>query len=69
MPPIIKDISGQKFGKLTAIEIVGRYKRESVWECGCECGQVVRVKLCNLRSGNTQSCGCMRFRAGSENHD
>lgn len=58
--PLVRDISTQKFGNLTAIEIVGRYHREAIWECACDCGKKVRVKLGNLRSGNTKSCGCLR---------
>lgn len=52
------DIAGQTFGRLTALEICGRYRREMVWRCRCECGKEVQVKLSNLRTGNTTSCGC-----------
>lgn len=69
MAPLLHDISGHKFGWLTAVEIVGRYNREAVWECKCVCGKHVRVKLGNLRSGNSKSCGCMRFKNNGENND
>lgn len=48
------DVAGQTFGLLTAREYVGR----SRWLCLCQCGGVVRVRLNNLRSGNSRSCGC-----------
>ena len=55
-----KDITGLKFGKLTAIKRIGNDKyNTSVWFCKCECGKTVNVKLNNLKSGNTQSCGCI----------
>ena len=54
---MIKDITGQKFGNLTAIEIVGKYNKASVWLCRCSCGKETRVVLGNLMGGNTKSCG------------
>lgn len=55
-PPI--DFSGERFGRLEAIEIVGKYRRESIWKCLCDCGRYAYVRLSNLRTGNTTSCGC-----------
>lgn len=49
-----------KFGKLTLIRFIE--KRESgsgIWECECECGGMTNVQDNNLRSGHTQSCGCL----------
>lgn len=54
-----KDITGQKFGRLTAIKYVGRNKNKyALWECQCDCGNVVVVIGRNLRTGITKSCGC-----------
>jgi hypothetical protein len=53
-----KDISGKKFGRLTA----KKYYRKSgrtYWNCICECGNTKRVGLTNLISGKTKSCGCL----------
>ena len=53
------DISGQRFGKLTAIKPVGKAKNGSVkWLCKCDCGNTSVVIGYKLREGNTQSCGC-----------
>ena len=58
MPPL-KDLTGQRFGRLVAIERAGSTpKREASWLCQCDCGRVVIVPSYNLRSGNTKSCGC-----------
>ena len=54
----IKDISGMKFGKLTALEIRGKNKREYLWYCECDCGGNKVVPGSYLRTGHTTSCGC-----------
>ncbi len=56
----IKDISGQRFGKLIAIKPSGKTKKGTVWLCKCDCGNVVTVQQGELHSGRTQSCGCLR---------
>ena len=56
-----EDISNQRFGKLIAIRPTGEKRNNSpMWECQCDCGNVVSVQSSNLRSGHTQSCGCIR---------
>lgn len=55
-----KDISNQKFGKLTAIKPLEERKHGSiVWECLCDCGNKHFVSAENLLNGNTKSCGCL----------
>ena len=56
------DITGQKFGKLTAVRLhkSGRWNRSEMWECKCECGADQIVCKSNLLSGHTTSCGCNR---------
>jgi hypothetical protein len=57
----IKDITGQRFGKLVAKEYTGRTRNHSaVWLCQCDCGNIVKVKANALSSGAIQSCGCLR---------
>lgn len=57
----IIDITNQVFGRLTALEVIGKDKRgEKIWKCKCQCGKEVQVLSSNLRSGKTQSCGCFR---------
>lgn len=56
----IKDISGQKFGRLTAIEFRGTDKGNALWLCKCDCGNEIVARGCNLKTGHTQSCGCLR---------
>lgn len=60
------DITGQRFGRLTAIKLIPREERtwsnkERAWLCKCDCGNEVIVRQRNLRSARmTQSCGCVR---------
>lgn len=55
-----KDISGQRFGRLVAIEPVAERKySQVVWRCRCDCGNKCFVASDNLSKGNTQSCGCL----------
>lgn len=55
------DLTGQQFGKLTVLERNGTSRsRQAVWLCKCECGNTKNVQSYDLRSGNTQSCGCQR---------
>lgn len=66
---ILKDLVGQKFGKLTALQQAGRDKRgETLWMCKCECGNVVNVLSSNLRTGHTKSCGCLKNVASNYKH-
>lgn len=53
------DMSGQQFGRLTAVEY-SHYKRpKTYWRCRCECGNEAIVSQGALKSGNTRSCGCL----------
>lgn len=54
------DMKGQRFGRLTVIEVAGRDKSKNVtWTCQCDCGAEVVVSGINLRVGDTKSCGCL----------
>lgn len=51
-PTRAADLTGQRFGRLVALEREGRY-----WLCRCDCGQLTRPTTHNLTSGNTTTCG------------
>ena len=51
-----KDRTNIKYGKLTAIEYMGK----SMWKCKCDCGKEKIVYGGHLESGHTKSCGCFR---------
>lgn len=57
----IKDLSGQRFGKLVAISYIRSDSNgNALWLCRCDCGNEPIVAGKDLRSGNTHSCGCHR---------
>lgn len=53
--PNVKDIAGQKFSRLTAVE----YVKGSRWRCLCECGNTHETSTGHLMSGIVRSCGCL----------
>lgn len=59
----IRDLTGEKFGKLTVLALSP--DRHSIngnaqWLCRCECGNIVEVVNTSLLAGTTASCGCLR---------
>jgi hypothetical protein len=59
--PNFKDLTGQKFTRLTAHWPVGRkYGGKMFWLCSCECGTVRHFLGSHLSKGNSRSCGCLQ---------
>lgn len=54
-----RDITGEKFGRLTAIKRTKRSNGNTYWLTKCECGNEKETSLTNLNSGSCQSCGCL----------
>jgi len=59
--PRARNITKQQFGRIVALHPT--YKRSGngsiVWNCKCDCGNLVAVALDSLVGGNTKSCGCL----------
>jgi hypothetical protein len=54
------DLTGQKFGRLTARKFYERKNNITYWMCDCECGNKdVIASVPNLRRGTKKSCGCI----------
>lgn len=60
------DLTGQKFGKLTALYPVKDKTHRARWHCVCECGNEKDVLQQNLSNGHVQSCGCLLSSSNSE---
>ena len=57
-----RDLTGQKFGRLTAVMTVGLDKQgKYIWRCQCECGGWKNVRSRGLVQGRCRSCGCLRY--------
>lgn len=61
------DLTGQKFGRLTVTREAPRHytaggHSQVRWFCDCDCGNKdIMVRSNDLRSGHTQSCGCINL--------
>ena len=55
----MKSIIGKRFGKLTVIfKTSGKYSDGSfLYECKCDCGNIVKTTSSRLKSGYVKSCG------------
>ena len=56
----LEDLAGQRFGRLTAIEVDKARTKRVGWFCRCDCGAQVSVSADKLKSGETKSCGCYK---------
>ena len=55
-----KNIAGQHFGKLTALDTTeNRYDGTVAWHCKCDCGNDAFVPVKLLTRGSVKSCGCL----------
>ena len=68
--PLRQDISGQKFGTLTAISINEDRTRPGhiFWNCVCDCGEKTVVNIGNLKNGHTKSHKGCRLKSRSYNY-
>lgn len=67
--PKFKNISGQRFGMLVAIEPIATRNKNRArikWKCQCDCGKLTVVTSSNLTAGHTKSCGCLNQKLFSE---
>ena len=60
------NLENQRFGK----SVVHSYSHvdhgKTIWNIVCDCGNAYQTTMGNLRSGNTQSCGCYNKQRTSE---
>lgn len=59
-----KDLTGQKFGKLTVVKMSDKRNKSGLrlWECLCECGHTTYATSSILHTGSKISCGCVNSR-------
>lgn len=61
------EITGQKFGKLTAIEPTNqRQNRSIIWKCQCECGNLHYASVSNLKDGSVTRCSMCKISSKGE---
>lgn len=54
----VKNLEGQKFGRLTVVKRVERKSPKAYWLCKCDCGNEHIVCGASLTRGKVLSCGC-----------
>lgn len=58
-----KDLTRQKFGTLTPLEISGKSASgQMIWKCLCDCGKIKNILSTSLVQGKTSSCGAFIHR-------
>lgn len=55
-----KDLTNQRFGKLTVLYRVEHPAKGTHWLCQCDCGNQTVVSMSHLTSNHTTSCGCQK---------
>lgn len=53
------DYSGRRYGRLSVVSMVYETGKDAKARCLCDCGAEKTVIAYNLKSGNTESCGCL----------
>ena len=55
-----ENLIGQKFNKLTVLKDTNKKSgSHTIWECKCDCGNIVEVRGDYLKGNHTTSCGCI----------
>ena len=57
-----ENIIGNKYGKLTVLEITNKKSENGThlyYKCQCDCGNITYATGNNLKLGNVSSCGCI----------
>ena len=54
-----RDISGQHFGRLLALNADGKIGAATAWMFKCSCGTIKRIRMTSVTSGIVRSCGCL----------
>lgn len=69
MPGILIDMTGERYGYLTVLEISDKKQgTHRFWKCKCDCGNIKYVLRRKLIDGTTKSCGCMKGKMISTNN-
>ncbi len=56
-----KPYIGEKHGRLTLLEVIGKQLKTCYCLFKCECGNLKKARLNPVRAGRIQSCGCLKY--------
>lgn len=59
--PKFRNRKDERYGRLLVISHEGKdHRNKHLWKCLCDCGNEKIVVSCNLSSGKSKSCGCLK---------
>jgi len=65
LPQRISNMIGRRYTRLVVLRENGHNKYGMrMFECQCDCGNIVNVPISSLQNGTTKSCGCIRNKYG-----
>ena len=67
MPKFV-DLTGNRYGKLVALERAKNRGKHTMWKCKCDCGNYTITGASELKQGTTKSCGCLKFESRNSTH-
>ena len=54
------DLTDKKFGRLTVLKFANCTNGRTYWICKCKCGKTKEIEAYALKSGQSNSCGCLK---------
>lgn len=60
LPVTVKDLTGQRFGRLLVASYAGKHRKRHKWNCVCDCGNLSCIDRPQLTGGKSVSCGCYK---------
>ena len=68
---LLRDLTGQRFGRFIVLKRVEDHvtksgKKMVQWLCRCDCGNLFISLSANIKTGTTQSCGCLASELAKE---
>lgn len=58
--PELRDLTGERFGRLKVLYRVGTKNDHATWQCVCDCGNTKEIRSGDMVNGRSTSCGCLR---------
>jgi hypothetical protein len=56
----LEDLTGQRFGRLTALKLVRYVGLRPYWSCQCICGKIITMRASSLKSGSFRACESLK---------
>jgi len=66
--PSFIDLTGQQFNRWFTIERAADQGKQTAYLCRCSCGTLRVVAANNLKTGKSESCGCLAAERAAEAH-